>query len=76
MRALEGVEPLHAQPVIREFAVTLAKPVDEVVEFCAARGVNPGLALPEDNALLVAITEQRSREDIDLLVATVAEALR
>jgi glycine dehydrogenase subunit 1 len=61
--------------VIREFAVTLPAPVEEVVERCAAEGVNPGLALPEHNALLVAITEQRSRADIDRLADVLARAL-
>ncbi len=73
--AIDGVEPLHRQPVIREFAVTLPVPVEQVVERCAAEGVNPGLALAEHNALLVAITEQRSRADIDRLVETVARAV-
>jgi glycine dehydrogenase subunit 1 len=73
--AIDGVEPLHTQPVIREFAVTLPRPVGEVVEHCAARGVNPGLALPDENALLVAITEGRSRADIDRLVEVVSEAV-
>ena len=73
--AIDGVEPWHAQPVIREFAVTLPAPVEEVVERCAAEGVNPGLALPEENALLVAITEQRSRADIDRLADVLAHAL-
>jgi glycine dehydrogenase subunit 1 len=73
--AIDGVEPLHTQPVIREFAVTLPRPAGEVVEHCAARGVNPGLALEEDDALLVAITEGRSRADIDRLVEVVAEAV-
>ncbi|HEY8582479.1 MAG TPA: aminomethyl-transferring glycine dehydrogenase subunit GcvPA [Capillimicrobium sp.] len=75
--AIDGVEPLHTQPVIREFAVRLpeGKPVAEVVERCAAAGVNPGLALPDDNALLVAITEQRSRADIDRLAEVLKEAI-
>jgi glycine dehydrogenase subunit 1 len=75
--AIDGVEPLHRQPVIREFAVRLPEraPVAEVVERCVARGVNPGLALEADNALLVAITEQRSRADIDRLAAAIEEAL-
>ena len=73
--AIDGVEPLHMQPVIREFAVTLPAPVQEVVERCAAQGVNPGLALPDDNALLVAITELRTREHIDRLAEVVAEAV-
>ncbi len=72
---IDGVEPLHTQPVIREFAVRLPVPVQEVVEACAAEGVNPGLALVEDNALLVALTEQRSRADIDRLVDTVRKAV-
>jgi glycine dehydrogenase subunit 1 len=73
--AIDGVEPLHRRPVIREFAVTLPAPVEEVVERCAAEGVNPGLALPEHNALLVAITERRSRADIDRLASTLEGAL-
>jgi glycine dehydrogenase subunit 1 len=73
--AIDGVEPLHTQPVIREFAVTLSRPVEEVVEHCVAQGVNPGLALPEDDALLVAITEGRSRADIDRLATVLAEAV-
>ena len=73
--AIDGVRPLHGRPVIREFAVTLPAPVEEVVERCAAQGVNPGLALPEHNALLVAITERRSRKDIDRLASTLAQAV-
>jgi glycine dehydrogenase subunit 1 len=73
--AIDGVEPLHSQPVIREFAVTVPRPVEEVVERCAERGVNPGLALVEENALLVAITEGRSRADIDRLAEVLAEAV-
>jgi len=73
--AIEGVEPLHTQPVVREFAVTLPRPVEEVVEHCAAAGVNPGLALREPDALLVAVTEGRSRADIDRLVDVVGEAV-
>jgi glycine dehydrogenase subunit 1 len=73
--AIDGVEPWHTQPVIREFAVTLPVPVGEVVQRCAAEGVNPGLALPEENALLVAITELRSREEIDRLADVLSRAV-
>jgi glycine dehydrogenase subunit 1 len=70
LAALEGVEKLHDQPVVREFALRLDAPVDRVVERCAAEGVNPGFALgrayeEHPDGLLVAITEQRSRADID-----------
>ena len=76
--AIEGVDALHEQPVVREFAVRLAAPVERVIERCAAEGVNPGHPLGPDypefaDGLLVAITEQRSRGDIDRL-ARVLEA--
>jgi glycine dehydrogenase subunit 1 len=70
--ALEGVSAWHEQPVVREFAVSLDAPVGAVIERCWAEGVNPGLPL-EGDGLLVAITEQRSRADIDRL-AEVLEA--
>jgi glycine dehydrogenase subunit 1 len=72
--ALDGVEALHTQPVVREFAVKLGAPVDKVVARCQEQGVNPGLAL-EDDVLLVAITEQRSRADIDRLANVLGAAV-
>jgi glycine dehydrogenase subunit 1 len=79
--AIEGVEPLHSQPVVREFALAVDADVDAVIERCAAQGVNPGYPLGRDypeyaNGLLVAITEQRSRGDIDRLVRTLQAAVR
>jgi glycine dehydrogenase subunit 1 len=78
--AIEGVEPLHEQPVVREFAVRLEAPVQAVIDRCAAQGVNPGYALGREyeeypDGLLVAITEQRSREDIDRLASVLAAAV-
>ncbi len=80
LAALDGVTLLHEQPVVREFAVALDAPVAAVVERCAAQGVNPGFALgpeyPEHEAgLLVAITEQRSREHIDRLADVLGSAV-
>jgi glycine dehydrogenase subunit 1 len=80
LAGLPGVAPLHSQPVIREFAVRLDAPVDAVIAACQERGVNPGFALerayPEYvGGLLVAITEQRSRADIDQLVGVLGEVL-
>ena len=77
---VDGVELLHAQPVVREFAVRLDAPVDRVIERCAAAGVNPGYPLGADydeyrDGLLIAITEQRTREDIDRLAAVLGEAV-
>jgi len=80
LAGLDGVELLHEQPVVREFAVRLNAPVDRVIERCAAEGVNPGYPLGADydefdDGLLVAITEQRSRADIDRLVEVLGAAV-
>jgi glycine dehydrogenase subunit 1 len=80
LAALEGVELLHARPVVREFAVRLDAPVDAVLRRCAAEGVNAGFALggayPEHaDGLLVAITERRSREHIDQLADVLGRAV-
>jgi glycine dehydrogenase subunit 1 len=77
--ALDGVEALHEQPVVREFALRLEAPVDQVIERCAAQGVNPGLPLSriglDEDGLLVAITERRSRADIDRLADVLGAAV-
>jgi glycine dehydrogenase subunit 1 len=76
--AIDGVTLLHEQPVVREFAVTLAAPVKRVIERCVAAGINPGYPLDDEghaNGLLIAITEQRTRRDIDRLAAALAEAV-
>jgi len=74
LAAVPGVSLRHERPVVREFAITLDAPVAGVVERCAAEGVNPGLALDGDG-LLVAITEQRSRADVDRLVDVLGRAV-
>jgi len=79
--ALDGVAALHEQPVVRELAVTLDAPVDRVLERCWAQGVDPGYPLGRDYAehpdgLLVAITEQRTRADIDRLAEVLGAAVR
>src|SRR4051794_15997057 len=78
--AVDGVTLLHEQPVVREFAVELEAPVDEVIARCAEQGINPGYPLGRDypehpNGLLVAITERRTREQIDRLVEVLGSAV-
>jgi glycine cleavage system P protein (glycine dehydrogenase) subunit 1 len=74
LAALEGVSLRHELSVVREFAVRLDAPVGAVVERCVAEGVNPGLAF-DDDGLLVAITEQRTRADIDYLASVLGRAV-
>jgi glycine dehydrogenase subunit 1 len=80
--ALDGVSPLHSQPVVRELAVRLDADVAAVRRRCAAAGVNPGADLhaltgreQDRGGLLVAITERRSRADIDRLVEVLDDAV-
>jgi glycine dehydrogenase subunit 1 len=78
---LDGVSALHEQPVAREFALELDADVGAVIARCTEQGVNPGYALGRDypeheRGLLVAITEQRSRADIDRLADVLGAALR
>jgi glycine dehydrogenase subunit 1 len=77
---IEGVESLHDAPVVREFAVRLDAPVERVLERCAERGIAAGYALGRDypefeDGLLVAITERRTRAQIDELADVLATAI-
>jgi glycine dehydrogenase subunit 1 len=79
--AIRGVEPLHEQPVVREFAVRLpGADVEAVVERLAAQGINAGYRLgrsyPEyADGLLVALTERRTRAQIDRFAEALGNAL-
>ena len=84
LAALDGVSPLHDQPVVREFAIRLAgldtDGVRRVIDRCQDAGVNPGYplgAIDEDwsDGLLVAITEQRTKAHIDRLAEALSGAL-
>ncbi|MGI8661445.1 MAG: aminomethyl-transferring glycine dehydrogenase subunit GcvPA [Thermoleophilaceae bacterium] len=71
-RAL-GLEAINPGPVVREFAVRVPD-LDGLFERARAVGVNPGYRLgdtyPEySDGLLVAITERRTKVDIDALAA-------
>ncbi len=74
LAAIPGVSLSHEQPVVREFPIHVDGDLDAVVEACHAAGIHPGYRISE-HELLVAITEQRTREHIDLLVTTIREAL-
>jgi glycine cleavage system P protein (glycine dehydrogenase) subunit 1 len=78
--AVDGVKLLHEAPVVREFAIRTAAPVQAVLDSCAAEGIAAGYPLgreyPEyEDGLLVAITERRTREDIDRLADALARAI-
>ena len=77
--AIDGVEPLVDAPVLREFAVRTPVPGATVVERLADEGFLAGVALDEefgDNGLLVAVTERRTRAEIDAYVAAFEKVIR
>jgi glycine dehydrogenase subunit 1 len=78
--AVDGVSAIHDQPVVREFALALDAPVDRVIGRCLEQGINPGYPLRDDypelgEGLLVAITERRTRAEIDRLVNVLGQAV-
>ena len=80
LQAIDGVELLHEQPVVREFGLRLEAPVDRVVARCREHGVDPGYPLARDypelaDGLLVALTERRTRAEIDRLASVLARAV-
>ena len=80
--AVPGVEALVEEPVVREFAVSLPVPAPVAVERLAEEGFLAGIALEpaytggHDRGLLVAVTERRTRAEIDAYVAAVEKAVR
>jgi glycine cleavage system P protein (glycine dehydrogenase) subunit 1 len=77
---IDGITEIHGQPVVREFAVELDTPIAPVIARCRENGINPGYALARDypeheNGLLVAITERRTRSDIDRLAGALEAAI-
>ncbi len=90
--AIDGVEPLTGEtPVLREFALRLPVPAATVVERLAGEGYLAGIALDQlvgergdgsldteaaAHGLLVAVTERRTRAEIDGLVTALDKAVR
>src|SRR6185436_1206189 len=73
-----GVEMLFDDaPFFKEFPIRLPRPAAEVRDALIERGYLGGVPLPDadGHALLVAVTERRSREEIDGLARALKEVL-
>jgi glycine dehydrogenase subunit 1 len=73
-----GLQALNPGPVVREFAVRVPD-MDALFERARAARINPGYRLGRDypeyaDGLLVAITERRTRADIDRLAELAAHS--
>ena len=78
---IPGVSLRFAQPFFKEFALRLPKSPTTVVAKLAKRRILPGVPLKTydralGDTLLVAVTEQRTREEIDAYAGALAEVLR
>src|SRR5436853_1501051 len=74
--SLGGLEQINPGPVVREFAVRVPD-LEKAVKEARAQGINPGYRLARDypeyeDGLLIAITERRTRADIDRLASVLA----
>ncbi|MEZ6038875.1 MAG: aminomethyl-transferring glycine dehydrogenase subunit GcvPA [Planctomycetaceae bacterium] len=82
--SLDGVELCFQRPFFREFALRLPVAASDLIQDLAERGYNvgpelsrfdiPGVDAPE-RCLLVALTEKRTRQEIDDLVHAVGQCL-
>jgi glycine dehydrogenase subunit 1 len=77
--AIDGVEPVAEAPVLREFAVRTKVPGTTVVDRMADEGYLAGIPLDDEygaNGLLIAVTERRTRDEIDGFVAAFEKVIR
>ncbi len=85
---LPGVTAVSSQPFLREFALRLPRRADEVLAALANQGILGGLALSGlagesdpsiegdlSNVLLVAVTERRTKAEIDRYVEVLGKVL-
>jgi len=81
--AIDGVAPASGAPTLREFAVHVPGGAAAAIERLADDGFLAGVALadgfestPYEGALLVAVTERRTRAEVDAFAAALEKAVR
>ena len=85
---IPGVRALSTQPFFREFALRLPVAADQVLSAMADEGILGGIALSSlvgesdpalvgdtSNVMIVAVTERRTRDEIDRYVAVLGKVL-
>ena len=76
--AIEGVAPAAAAPTLREFAIRTPVAGEVIVERMADEGFLAGVPLGDEygGGLLVAVTEKRTRDEIDAYAAALEKVIR
>lgn len=74
---IPGVSLLSGEPFFKEFTLRLPRSAVEVIDAMVERGFLAGVAMPQagDDVLVVALTERRSRDEIDGYVVAMEEVL-
>jgi glycine dehydrogenase subunit 1 len=75
---IDGIELLHPEaPFFKEFALRLPRPAGAVRDALVERGILAGVPLDDadGHALLVAVTERRTRAEIDALASAMREVV-
>ena len=80
LKNISGVHPTFPQPFFNEFAVTLPRDASDVVRALIDEGIAAGFPAGRyyrgmENVLLLAFTEKRTKEEIDILAAKLEAAL-
>jgi glycine dehydrogenase subunit 1 len=78
LTAVPGVEAAFpGRPIFKEFTIRLPRPAAEIRDAMVTRGYLAGVPAPDDPTLLVvAVTERRTRGEIDGLASALEEVLR
>jgi len=81
LTAIQGVDPAFNRRFFNEFALRLPKNAAEVVTELVAQGIAAGFPVGRyykgmENILLVAFTEQRTKEEIDIFAAKLESVLK
>jgi glycine dehydrogenase subunit 1 len=80
LTAIPGVRPLYEQPFFNEFALELPRPAADVIGALSDHGIAAGFPVgryyPDlDHVLLLAFTEKRTKEEMDVLASRLEAAL-
>lgn len=77
---MKGIEPIFNAPFFKEFLIKVDKPICDINSHLLANNIIGGYDIAQDfpeleGGWLVAVTEKRSKEDIDMFVQKVGEML-
>ena len=78
---LPGFELTFSKPFFKEFTVTTPVPPVNILKQLIKKGIFAGVALKQynlglDNSLLIAVTEKRTKEEMDTFIANLKEIIK